>query len=57
MFGYFKYKLLCWLLGDICQQSDCDTCGLNTGESVISLCPCVENRIYTQARKAWNLEE
>lgn len=41
-----KFKLLAWLLSDICNKSTCDDC---------QILSCVCN-VSAQARKVWGLE-
>ena len=43
MLRRIKYRLLRWLLDDICEKSTCVSC-----------C-CFETDIFTQARKVWGL--
>lgn len=56
MIGRIKYKLLCWLLGDICTKSDCNDCAINNPGSILVFCPCHASAFYKQARKVWGLE-
>lgn len=56
MIGQIKFRLLCWLLGDICMKSSCIDCEVDKGGDVDVMCPCGEKYIYTQARKVWGLE-
>lgn len=59
MLGRIKYKLLCWLLGDICCGSDCHTCQLGHKTEIGGYegIACQEEDVYIQARKVWGLEE
>ena len=54
-----KYKLLCWLLDDICLKSNCKDCAL--GHIKRAGCmhgpACEENDIFVQARRAWCIKE
>lgn len=52
LWNRIKYRLLCWLLNDICKGSDCDTCVLDWRECFVSS----KSDIYVQARKAWRIE-
>ena len=47
----FKYRLLVWLLGDICEKTVCDECEFNTGPM-----HCFMNECHYQARKTWRIE-
>lgn len=47
-----KYKLLRWLLGDICTRSNCEQCRLR-GSGRYS---CKQNDIYPQARRVWRIK-
>lgn len=57
-----KYWLLRWLLNDICQRSDCESCGL---AGIGGYCSpdgepwnvCFENDVFVQARKVWRIGE
>lgn len=53
--GRIKYKLLCWLLGDLCARSECGVCELWQYAYGNHYCPCNENDIYRQARKVWKI--
>lgn len=54
--GWIKYKLLCWLLGDLCVRSRCDSCRMMNFSYGDHYCPCNENDIYIQARKVWGIK-
>ena len=60
MLRRIKYKLLKWLLGDICEKSYCQECRMG-GECNIpgikESIQCFENEVFVQARKVWGLEE
>ena len=45
-----KYKLLVWLLGEICERSDCKRCRFYHGRE------CHQGDTYAQARRVWGLE-
>lgn len=62
MFNYIKYRLLQWLLDDICERSgifvsDCDRCDISLRNDKGACCSCGMNGVYKQARKVWKLEE
>lgn len=54
-----KYDLLKWLLGDICKGcSDCKECLLGHESEIYSeFYECSKDGVYTQAKKAWGLED
>lgn len=55
MFNRIKYKLLCWLLNDICRRTeDCDRCKFNRGGCKIE--ECAQADAFGQALRVWNLE-
>ena len=60
MLGRIKYRLLRWLLDDICEKSVCESCRMG-GECSIAGIPhsiqCFENEVFVQARRVWKLEE
>lgn len=54
-----KYKIFVWLMGDICDKSQCEYCEFGcyceiAGESGLA---CTMNDAHVQARKVWGLEE
>ena len=57
MIKRIKYRLLCYLLGDICKKSTCESCKICSCNLTNVYCPCGENYIYKQARAVWGLEE
>lgn len=59
MIERIKYKLLCWLLGDICKNCKCDTCALSYDIEVAGYKgnACREGDVFYQARNAWDLWE
>lgn len=59
MLRKFKYKLLRWLLDDICKKSNCNACTLSYKIEVAGYKgdACKEGDIFYQARNAWNLWE
>lgn len=59
MFRKFKYRLLRWLLDDICEKSKCDTCALSYEIEVGGYKgnACREGDVFYQARNAWDLWE
>lgn len=54
MIGFIKYKLLKWLLGDICNKGDCKDCEMDKGE--YPWCDTLQKDILKQARKVWRIE-
>lgn len=60
MIARIKYRLLMWLLGDICEKSECEKCRMG-GECSIpgftNNIQCYENEVSVQARRVWKLEE
>lgn len=60
MIRRIKYRLLRWLLDDICEKSTCESCCMG-GESTIpgfqNSIQCFDNDIFVQARRVWGLEE
>ena len=52
MLGYIKYRLLGWLLCDICEKSGCENCMMYNDDRV-----CDSHFIYQQARKVWGMGE
>lgn len=54
--GYIKYRLLRWLLNNLCEKSDCSDCKLSHTDDRDDICPCSENAIFVQARKVWDIE-
>ena len=59
MLGRIKFKLLKWLLDDICMKSECRQCQLSSEIEINGYVgtACGEEDIFIQARKAWGLEE
>lgn len=64
MLRRIKYRLLRWLLDDICMRhsplaSDCVKCPMSYEAHVDDLIgpACLQNDIFVQARKVWKLEE
>lgn len=56
MWGHIKYKLLCWLLGDICRRTEnCDRCKFNRGGCKIE--ECTQSDAYGQGLTVWLLQE
>lgn len=53
---YIKYKLLVWLLDDICKRSRCVSCRLGKLCGINSYY-CHVGDIYAQAKTAWGLED
>jgi hypothetical protein len=65
MIGFIKYKLLKWLLKDICNNGDCLKCNLSCGndfaychqcDTLIADCHDVHRELLAEARKVWNVE-
>jgi len=58
MLKRIKYKLLRWLLDDICLKSECQKCRLSYNTKFCgSIChQCLEGEVFSQANKAWGLE-
>lgn len=56
LWGYIKYRMLRWLLNDLCRKSDCAECELASTNNHDVICPCVENDIFVQGRKVWGIE-
>lgn len=58
LWNRFKYRLLVWLLGDVCCKSDCDKCLLTTRVVIGDYegPGCGEEDILYQAREAWRIE-
>ena len=64
-FSQVKYRLLRWLLDDVCRRSDCSETGCRLcGEFVLDCCDadpatvtCFEEDVFMQARKVWGLNE
>lgn len=60
MLRHIKYRLLRWLLDDICEKSVCELCRMG-GECSIpgfqNSIQCYENEVTVQARRVWKLEE
>lgn len=53
-----KFKLLDWLLGDICRRSgDGDTCECYLSSNDGPYFKCVQNKVYRQAVRAWKLKD
>lgn len=60
LWNRFKYRLLVWLLGDICCKSDCKNCIMRTRVRFEG-CDyedwgCEEQDVFYQARKVWRIE-
>ena len=59
MLNKLKFKLLGWLLGDICEKAGgdytCDKCYLRVGEGEYG--PCGQNDIFRQAVRSWRLKD
>lgn len=53
MFGFIKYKLLKWLLNDICNMGECTNCMLGSKGNPEIDCGDVYEHVYAQARKVW----
>ncbi len=51
---HIKYRLLRWLLNDICTKSDCKNCALFDS---CSDCACYEDLLFVQARRVWGVED
>lgn len=54
MIGFAKYKMLKWLLSDICNVGDCEGCEMDHGD--YPWCDSMVKTILKQARKAWGIE-
>ena len=57
MLRQIKYRLLRWLLDDICEKSICESCCIGGVKKDINAIVCFENDVFVQARKVWGLEE
>ena len=64
MLRRIKYRLLRWLLDDMCIRmgplcSDCKKCPMSYETRVDDLIgpACLQNDIFVMARKVWGLEE
>lgn len=61
MLGRIKYKLLVWLLDDICKKTmHCEKCYMGCECTIADLknsTECCEYDIFNQARRVWGLEE
>lgn len=59
MFERLKYRLLTWLLGDICMRSHemCYGCTMCYEDPDDGAPGCCENDIRIQARRVWGLED
>lgn len=59
MLKRIKYKLLRWLLEDICLKSECKECHLRYDTNFCgTVChQCLKGEVFSQAYKAWGLEE
>ena len=60
MLRRIKYKLLCWLLDDICIKSKCKNCAMchhseRYADALVD--GCGENEVFVQARRAWGLKK
>ena len=57
MLNKLKFKLLGWLLGDICRRSDysCSKCYLCLDEGEYGRCGMTD--VYRQAVRAWKLKD
>lgn len=53
MLNRIKYRLLIYLLNDICERSECDICDFDM--SSVTPYSCHQNRVFVQARKVWGL--
>lgn len=54
-----KFKLLNWLLEDICQRcASCEICSLGTESDVMDgMYECISDDIRAQAKKTWEVEQ
>ena len=54
-----KYRLLVWLLGDICERcEECSKCRLGCESKLFNgWRECLEADVHIQARKVWGLED
>lgn len=59
LWNRIKYKLLKWLLDDICVSSEYERCCLGSEINIDGYvgCACGEEDVFIQARKAWGMEE
>lgn len=59
MLRRIKYRLLLWLLGDICERSGCNECAMCRNVRVGDWTEhgCFENDVVRQACIVWDLEE
>lgn len=55
MIRIIKYKLLNWLLRDICKKSNCVTCNINY-DGWGRFCPRNNSLILLQAKQAWRIK-
>lgn len=56
LWNRFKYWLLCQLLNDICNKSECEVCHLDKRNlPAWQWSPCMQADFFTQARKAWGI--
>lgn len=57
MIRRIKYRLLEWLLNDICIKSDCEKCDMTEEIDIDGYKggACMEMDVFRQARKVWGL--
>lgn len=57
MWNRFKYRLLRWLMDDICEQGDCNNCWLynKTNFAGTDCYACHQGDVFRQARKVWGI--
>ena len=65
MIGFIKYKLLKWLIKDICKNGDCTECNLSCGNGFGCCQECndwlfdccdIHRELLGEARKVWKVE-
>lgn len=47
-----KFRLLLWLLGDICERSECKHCRLRGNGRY----DCKQSDVFAAARRAWKIK-
>ena len=61
MLGELKFKLLGWLLSDICTKAGgdntCDNCYLQPFDKDDVFCVCGRTEVFRQAVKSWKLKD
>lgn len=65
MIGFIKYKLLKWLINDICNKGDCLKCNFGSGNgfgycyecnNLLFDCCDIHRELFAEARKVWRVE-